>query len=78
MAWTPAQEAAFTSGSGQLASNVLLVVASIIIVFVVLWLAWIVVGVFDQWRSGTLEYGEFAWYVVRGTMILMVLGYFVH
>ena len=31
MAWRPAQDAAFTAGSGQLASNVLLVIASIVI-----------------------------------------------
>lgn len=78
MAWTSAQDAAFTAGSGQLAGNVLLVVASIVIVAVVLWLAWFVLQVFDRWRSGALEYGEFAWYIVRGTMILMVMGYFVH
>jgi integrating conjugative element protein (TIGR03758 family) len=77
MAWSPAQDAAFTAGSGQAAGNVLLVFASIVIVFVVLWVAWVAFAVFDRWRSGGLEWGEFAWYIVRASMILMVLGYFV-
>jgi integrating conjugative element protein (TIGR03758 family) len=77
MAWSPAQDAAFTAGSGQLASNVLLGFASIVMVFLVLWVAWVGFAVFDRWRSGGLEFGEFAWYLVRASMILMVVGYFV-
>jgi integrating conjugative element protein (TIGR03758 family) len=79
MAWTPAQDAAFNSGVGPFAtaSGVLLVFASIVIVFFVLWVAWVGFAVFDRWRSGGLEWGEFAWYLVRASMILMVVGYFI-
>jgi integrating conjugative element protein (TIGR03758 family) len=77
MAWTSAQDAAFTAGSNQIASNVSLVIASITITFVVLWVTWVGFAVFDRWRSGAIEYGEFAWYIVRAAMVLMVLGYFI-
>ena len=69
--------ARFAAASGRAGSDVLLVIASIVMIFAVLWVAWIAVQLFDRWRNGALEYAEFLWYALRACMILMVIGYHV-
>ena len=73
---TPAQDSLFTAASGgQSAAAVLVGIASIVMILAILWVAWAGVALFDHWRSGALEYGEFAWYLVRAAMILAILGW---
>lgn len=75
---TPAQSAAFTAASGgQASEGVLLAVASIVIVFALTWLAWASVRFLERWRRGDSEFGDLAWYVIRGATLLSVLGWFI-
>lgn len=69
--------ARFAAASGTSANDVLSVVAAITAVFCLLWVAWIVLQLFDRWRSGRLEYAEFMWYALRACMVLMIVGYHV-
>jgi integrating conjugative element protein (TIGR03758 family) len=75
---TPAMETAFTAASGgQASSAVLLTIAAIVILFAITWLAWACFQFFEGWRTGNSEFGHFAWYLIRGAMVISVLVYFV-
>ena len=67
----------FASASGRTNTDVVLVIASLVMVFSVLWVAWVTVRLFERWRDGALEGGEFLWYAVRACMVLTLIGYHV-
>lgn len=69
--------ARFAAASGRSDTDVLLVIASLVMVFTVLWVAWITLRLFNRWHEGTLESAEFLWYALRACMILTIIGYHV-
>ena len=74
---SPAAATAFQNASGQPPAAVALVFASIVIVFALLWLARLASDLFAQWQGRRLDWGDFLQYLVRGTLVLSLLLYFV-
>jgi integrating conjugative element protein (TIGR03758 family) len=71
-------ETAFMAASGGQPSNaILLGIAAIVIMFAITWLSWTCFQCFERWRTGNAEFGSFAWYLIRGAMVISVLVYFV-
>jgi len=75
---SPAQELAFAAAAGgQSSSGLLLAIASIVVMFALVWLAWLALRLFDHWsRSG--ETGDLLWHLIRAVVVVSVLGWFVH
>jgi integrating conjugative element protein (TIGR03758 family) len=78
MSLSATQEAAFRAASGGPATaNVMLGIASIVLFFAVVWLAWAGVRFFEDWRTGQAEFASLVWNVLRGTMLVSVLIYYI-
>lgn len=75
---TPAQTTAFSTASGQAPNAILLAVASIVITFALVWLAYMSFQMFHAWRTGGAEMADIPWYVIRGAIVISVLVYFVN
>lgn len=74
---SPAAASAFQNASGQPPGAVALGLASIVIVFALLWLARLATDLFAQWQARRLSWGDFMQYLVRGAVVLSLLVYFV-
>jgi len=75
---SPAQEAAFAAAAGGQSSNgLLLAVASILAVFTLTWLAWLVLRLFDRWTRRGGDAGDLLWHLVRAVVVISVLGWYV-
>lgn len=75
---TPTQTAAFAAASGQAPNLLSLGIASIVIVFALVWLAYMSLQLFHAWRTGRAEMADIPWYVIRGAVVISVLIYFVN
>ena len=73
---TDAQRLAFRLGSGADASTVHLGIASAALVLAFVWVLWITFGVFRSWHDGNAQLFDVAWSVLRASIVLMVLGYY--
>lgn len=72
-----AQRLAFQLGSGIDAASVLLGIASVVLVLALVWAMWITFGVFRSWQDGGVSLFDVAWSVLRVSILLMVLGYYI-
>lgn len=73
-----AQQAAFLDGTGGLAAgDVLIVVAAVVAAFYLLWLAWLALNQYRAWWAGDAELVDLIWVVLRGAIMVMLVGYFV-
>ena len=72
-----ATASAFQNATGQAPGAVSLVLASIVIVAALLWLAWLTVQLFASWQARRIDLADFVQYLVRGTAALSVLAYFI-
>lgn len=72
-----AQRLAFQMGSGAEAANVLLGIASLVVLLALIWAMWISFGGFRSWQDGGASLFDVAWSVLRVSILLMVLGYYV-
>lgn len=70
------QEAAFQAGSGVAPAVLTVGIAAIVIVLAFVWVMWIAIGTFRAWRDGEIELLELAWAVLRASIVLMVLGFY--
>jgi len=72
-----AQRLAFLLGSGADAATVLLGIASVVVIVALVWAMWITFGAFRSWQDGGVSLFDVTWSVLRVSILLMVLGYYV-
>lgn len=73
---TSRQELAFLAGSGATPDELLMAIVSATMVLVVLWVTWIALGSFKAWQSGSLDFFDLVWDVLRASIVLLVLGFY--
>lgn len=71
------QKQAFLAGSGVDPSAMLLAIKSSLIVLILIWTTWVAVGAFRAWRFGDLEIYDLLWQVMRASIILLVIGFYI-
>ena len=74
---TPTQISAFQAGSGVTPNALLIAIASIVMVLAIVWVVWITFGVFRAWQEGQATLFDLTWSVLRASIVLMVLGFYV-
>jgi integrating conjugative element protein (TIGR03758 family) len=76
---TPEQVTAFNASVGGYftPSELLFVIAAIILTLVFTWLAWLVVAGYAGVARGALGFGELTALILRGTFVLALLSYFI-
>jgi len=73
---TAAQGAAFNAGAGVAPSMLLTGIASIVLVLAFVWVMWVTLGTFRAWQDGKVAVFDLAWSVLRASIVLMVLGFY--
>ena len=73
---TPTQISAFQAGSGVTPNALLIAIASIVMVLAIVWGVWITFGVFRAWQEGQATLFDLTWSVLRASIVLMVLGFY--
>ena len=58
------------------AATLLVAIASIVITLTIVWLLWISLGTFRAWQDGNASLFDLTWSVLRATIVLMVLGFY--
>ena len=71
------QKNAFLAGAGVEAAAMLIAIKSSLIVLILIWTTWIAIGAFRAWRCGDLEIYDFLWQVMRASIILLVVGFYI-
>lgn len=74
---TSAQETAFQAGSGIAATTLLTAIASMVLVLAFVWVIWVSLGVFRTWQEGQATVFDLVWCLVRASIVLLVLGFYV-
>lgn len=72
----PAQLAAFQAASGISAERLLLGIATIVLVLAFIWAIWVTLGTFRAWQDGNASLFDLTWSVLRASIIVMVLGFY--
>jgi integrating conjugative element protein (TIGR03758 family) len=75
---TPDQLAAFQAGAGVPADILLLAIASIVLLLSFVWVVWVTLGTFRAWQDGNASLFDLTWSAVRASIVLMVLGFYLH
>jgi integrating conjugative element protein (TIGR03758 family) len=70
-------DAAFTTGAGVEPSALLLAIAAGILTLLTLWVAWVAYGQLRSWRAGYGTLYDLVWTVMRASLLLLVLGFFI-
>jgi len=73
---TAAQNVAFQAGSGVTPSTLLLGIASAILMLAFVWVIWVTLGTFRAWQGGQVTLFDLTWNTLRGSIVLMVLGFY--
>lgn len=71
------QKSAFLAGAGVESSAMLIAIKSSLIVLILIWTTWVAVGAFRAWRFGDLEIYDFLWQVMRASIILLIVGFYI-
>jgi integrating conjugative element protein (TIGR03758 family) len=73
---TAAQNAAFQAGSGSTPATLLTGIASVVLVLAFVWVIWVSLGTFRAWQNGQAVLFDVVWSVLRASIVLMVLGFY--
>ena len=57
-------------------STLLTAIASMVLVLAFVWVIWITLGIFRAWQEGQATILDVAWGALRGSIVLMVLGFY--
>ncbi|MCY4129546.1 MAG: TIGR03758 family integrating conjugative element protein [Gammaproteobacteria bacterium] len=74
---TAQQRLAFEAGSGVTPEALLLAIAGITLSLAFLWVTWIAFGTFKAWQDGNASFFDLVWNVLRASIVLLVLGFYV-
>lgn len=78
MAMSPAQVAAFESGSGVAMADLSNLVVYTAGALVLLWFAWEIFGLYKAWAERSLDLHDAAWAVIRASLWTMMVTWIVH
>jgi integrating conjugative element protein (TIGR03758 family) len=70
-------DAAFQAGSGYSGLDLALAIAMLVAAIVILWVAWLSIGAFLAWERGHETAVGAASAILRGCLIIVVVGYFI-
>ena len=73
---TPAQSTAFQAGSGVTPNTLLIGIASVVVVLAFVWVIWITLGTFRAWQAGDIALVDLMWGILRASIVLLVLGFY--
>jgi integrating conjugative element protein (TIGR03758 family) len=73
---TAEQSTAFQLGSGVTPTTLLTAIASVILVLAFIWVIWVTLGTFRAWQNGQIVLFDVIWSVLRASIVLMVLGFY--
>jgi len=73
---SPEQAAAFQAGSGAPHGVVLTAIAGIILTLIFVWVIWVTLGSFRAWQGGQIALLDLVWAVLRASILLLVLGFY--
>ena len=77
MAMTAEQTAAFQAGAGGYTpADLELTIAMVVTVLLLTWLVWVLWGAYRSWARGEAELFDLIWSALRGSALVMFLGYF--
>jgi len=68
---------AFEAGAGQSGADLRFALAAIISTLGFLWASWLIIGTYSGWRDGSLNSGAAMMTVLRGLLVLAVIGAFI-
>ena len=71
-----AQIAAFAAAAHHPPDAVLRSIAAIVITLFVLWVVWVAWGNYRAWTTGDVSVFDMLWSVLRATVLLMLLGFY--
>jgi integrating conjugative element protein (TIGR03758 family) len=75
---TPEQLAGFEAATNGIAApELLLAIAMIVMTFYTLWTVWLALAQARGWWAEQVELYDFLWSVLRATIVLLLVGYFV-
>ncbi len=75
---TPAQSAAFQAASGVTPATLLTGIAAVVLVLVFVWVIWVTLGTFRAWQDGQVGVFDLTWGVLRASIVLLVLGFYLN
>ena len=75
---TPAQSAAFQAGSGITPGTLLSGIAGVVLVLAFVWVIWVTLGTFRAWQDGQVGVFDLTWGVLRASIVLLVLGFYLN
>jgi len=73
---TAAQNTAFQAGSGFTPATLLTGIASVVLVLAFVWVMWVSVGTFRAWQNGQVALFDVVWSMLRASIVLLVLGFY--
>ena len=75
---TSSQVSAFTNSTGGFAPAIVLtVIAGILAVIYLLWLAWIAYSQLRSWQNGQGDFYDFLFITVRAAVVALIIGFFI-
>lgn len=73
---TPNQDAVFNTAMSGVSMNTLgYIFASVLMMVVFLWSAWIIFGHGKAWASSRMDLYQLLWSAMRAALLVMVIGY---
>ena len=71
------QQSAFEAAAGVGVDTLLLTLAGISAVLYLLWLAWTALTQYRAWFDGRSTFFDMTWLVIRATILVLLLGFFI-
>ena len=71
------QRLAFEAGSGITPETLLLAIAGTTLTLAFLWVTWMTFGTFKAWQDGNASFFDLVWNVLRASIVLLVLAFYV-
>ena len=75
---SPAQSTAFQAGSGITPGTLLTGIASVVLALTFVWVIWVTLGTFRAWQDGQVALFDLTWVVLRASIVLLVLGFYLN
>lgn len=69
--------AAFKVGAGVEAGSLATAISSIVIMFIILWVAWVVIAQFQSFSKGEITFYDMLWRVIRAVVVMLLFTIYV-
>ena len=77
MAMGAAQSTAFAAGAGVTPGRLTFVIAAAVAAMMLIWTAWVCFGQYRAWCERRIDFHDLSWSVVRASVWLMLVTYFI-